>query len=251
MPTRAKTHPWIAYRRPRPAARLRLFCFPYAGGGAIIYRPWVQEMPPHIEVCPVQLPGREQRLREKPFTRITPLVEALAEALEPLLDDLPCAFFGHSMGAVIAYVLTHRLARQRRPTQLLVSARRAPQLPREEEPTYDLPPAKFRARLRELNGTPQEVLDHDELMELMEPLLRADFELNETFPADGRTPLDVPITAFGGVTDHEVPRQALEAWKEVTTGRFRLRMFAGDHFYLHQQRGPLIAAVSESLSPGP
>lgn len=245
--TRTNTHPWIAYRRSRPQARLRLFCFPYAGGGAAIYRPWIQEMPPQIETCPVQLPGREQRLREKPFTQIAPLVEALAEGLAPLLDDMPFAFFGHSMGAIIAYELTHRLAPERRPKHLLVSARRAPQLPPKDEPTYNLPPAEFRAKLREMEGTSPEVLEHEELMELMEPLLRADFELNDSYPPSEHPPLAAPITAFGGLTDGEVERQALEAWGELTTGPFRLRMFVGGHFYLHQQKGSLIAAVSESL----
>ncbi len=239
--------PWIAYRRPRPTARLRLFCFPYAGGGATTYRPWVDEMPPEIEVCPVQLPGREQRMREKPFTRVAPLVEALAAGLAPLLDDLPFAFFGHSMGAIIAFELAHRLHRQP-PAQLLVSARRAPQLPPRDTSTYDLPPAEFRAKLLRMEGTPREVLDHQELMELLEPLLRADFELNDTHPPTGHPPLDVPITAFGGVRDGEVERRQLQAWREVTSGRFRLRMLAGGHFYLHQQRGSLIAAVCDSLS---
>jgi len=242
------TTAWIAYRRPRPGARLRLFCFPYAGGGAAIYRSWVDEMPPEIEVCPVQLPGREQRLGEKPFTRIAPLVEALAAHLEPHLDGLPSAFFGHSLGAIVAYELTHRLSRRLRPTHLMVSARRAPQLRYEGRTTYDLPPVEFRARLRELDGTPREVLDHEELMELMEPLLRADFELVDTYSPVGRPPLECPVTAFGGAADGEVERQELAAWEKVTTGPFLLRIFSGGHFYLHQQREPLIAAVIESLS---
>ena len=243
--TSAGAGPWVAYRKPRRSARLRLFCFPYAGGGATTYRTWGHEMPPEIEVCPVQLPGREQRLREKPFTRMAPLVEALAEALDPLFD-LPFAFFGHSMGAVIAYELAHRLRPARSPIQLLVSARRPPQLPREDA-TWTLPRDEFRARLREMDGTPQEVLEHEELMELMEPLLRADFELNDTYEPPERPPLELPVTAFGGIGDAEVPRETLAAWGELTTGPFRLRMFPGGHFYLHRQTAPLVAAVSEAL----
>ncbi len=239
-------NPWIAYRRPRPEARLRLFCFPYAGGGALTYRPWVPAMPPDIEVCPVQLPGREQRLREPRFRRVAPLVEAAAEGLAPLLD-LPFAFFGYSMGALIAYELIHRLRPSRSPVALLAAARRAPQLPPKDEPTYNLPDPEFRAKLREMNGTPQEVLDNRELMELMEPLLRADFELNDTYEPPGHPPLDLPITAFGGVEDDDVEQPALEAWGELTTGRFQLKMFAGDHFFLHPQQESLIAAVSETL----
>ncbi len=243
----ASIDPWIAYHRPRPRARLRLFCFPFAGGGASAYRSWGDEMPPEIEVCPVQLPGREKRLRERPFTRMAPLVEALAASLTPLLEERPCAFFGHSLGTTVAYELIHRLPPEHRPTHLVVSARRAPQVPNREPTTYDLPPAEFRARLQEMEGTPQEVLDHEELMELMEPLLRADFELNDTYPPSAHPPFAIPITALGGQADAEVERPDLEAWGELTTGPFRLQMFAGGHFYLHQQRRSLIRTVSEIL----
>ena len=241
--------PWVAYHHPRPAARLRLFCFPYAGGGASIYRPWGREMPPEIEVCPIQLPGREQRLRDKPFTRAAALVEALATALPPLLDERPFAFFGYSMGAIIAYELTHRLPPERRPRHLLVSARRAPQIPSDEETTYDLPKDAFRAKLRSMGGTPQDVLDHEELMSLVEPILRSDFELVDTYGPSSLPPLDLPITAFGGEKDLEVSREDMEAWRQATTGPFRLQMFSGDHFYIHNQRESLIREVSRSLFP--
>lgn len=247
----AQGNPWLAYRRPRPAARLRLFCLPYAGGAASIYRTWPQELPETIDVCPLQLPGREQRLREQAYTRVPPLVEALAGAISPMLDEMPFAFFGHSMGGLLSYELAQHLRATsgKRPVHLLVSARRAPQLPPEDKHYWSLPDDELKDKLREIEGTPQEVLDHDELMELMLPLIRADFELNDTYQPTDHPPLDCPIDAFGGTADPEVEREDLEAWAELTTGPFRLRMFPGGHFFLHPEKTSLIAAVTRCLAP--
>ena len=234
-PRNATTNPWLAYVKPRPEARLRLFCFPYAGGAASIYRTWPDELPPEIEVCPVQLPGREGRIRQAAFTNMDDLVAAAAEGLAAELDRGPHAFFGHSMGALIGYELARRRRRAGRPgpRHLIVSARSAPTVPDREEPIYDLPTERFRERLRELNGTPAEVLEHPELMELVEPLLRADFEVNETYEHHPGEPLSCPLTALGGLRDEEVPREDLEKWEELTTGPFRLHMLPGDHFFLN------------------
>jgi len=243
--------PWIAFRKPNPRARLRLFCFSYAGGGASVYRTWHRDLPSDIEVLPVQLPGREGRLKEERFRHIDPLIETLMEVL-PRYLDMPFAFFGHSLGAIVAYELTQKLRAElgKSPLYLMVSARRAPQVPPDEEPIYALSPEEFYEKLREFEGTPAEVLEHPELMELLEPLLRADFELNDTYEAKPDAPLlDCPITAFGGLEDKDVSRENLEAWREVTRGPFRLRMFPGGHFYLHEGRNALIAAVAQDLMP--
>lgn len=242
-------NPWIAFRRPNPQARLRLFCFPFAGGGASIFRTWPTSLPREIDVCPVQLPGRESRLRDEPFCRLGPLLEKLIEVLEPE-DDLPFAYFGHSMGAIIAYHLTLRLRElgKRLPSMLMVSARRAPFLPPDEdEVIYHLPDEEFKEKLRELDGTPETVLEHPELMELMLPLLRADFELVDTSETLRAEPFDMPVVAFGGLRDEEVEKEKLEAWKEVTRGTFRLRMFPGGHFFIQEDRHALIGAVAEDL----
>jgi surfactin synthase thioesterase subunit len=241
-------NPWIAFHAPRPKARLRLLCFPYAGGGALVYREWAAGLPEAIEVLPVQLPGRERRLAEPAFTRMEPLVEAASAALVPFLDR-PFAIFGHSMGAAVGYEVAQRLRRERgvEPSHLLVSARRAPQLPPEPDDDYKLPDDQLIERLREINGTPAEVLEHPELMALMLPILRADFELNDTYLPAAQPPLACPITAFGGRDDEELTPGGLEAWSQATTGRFELRMFAGDHFYLNQHRGRLLEAVAGCL----
>ena len=251
--SRPSSNPWIAFRKPRPQARLRLFCFPYAGGGASIYRSWQEGLPEEIEICAVQPPGRENRLSEERILRVQPLAAAITEAVGPLLD-LPFAFFGHSLGAVVAYETALRLRETgaTTPLAIIVSARRAPGVPPpDEEPTYKLPPDEFRAKLEELEGTPRAVLEHPELMELMEPLLRADFELNDTYEpsASGATPLECPVTAFGGLEDSDVEREHLEPWQKISQGQFRLRMFAGGHFFLHELQSAVTAAVAQELMP--
>jgi medium-chain acyl-[acyl-carrier-protein] hydrolase len=239
---------WFGTFKPNPNAQLRLFCFPYAGGGASIYRTWGAHLPPHVELRPVQLPGRENRMSEPPLTRVEPLVRLLAEALLPYLD-LPFAFFGHSMGALVAFELARKLRTTVRlePLQLFVAGRIAPHIIRSEPPNYNLPDPELIEELRRLDGTPAEALEHPELMRLILPLLRADFELVQTYTYAGGAPLDCPVTAFGGAQDTEVSREELEGWREHTTGDFSLHMFAGGHFFLHTASEQLLRVISSEL----
>lgn len=244
---------WFGCLKPRQRPRLRLFCFPFAGGGAMIYRTWSDGLPQEIEVCPLALPGRERRLREPGITRMEAMVDALATSLEPYLDDLPYAFFGHSMGAAIAYELSHRLSRDGKPApqMLFVSGRRAPHLPGEDKADYLLPDDRFIERLREMQGTPEEVLANRELMALMIPLLRADFELIDTHAPTSYGPLQCPITAFGGDGDDEVDRPQLAAWQELTDGPFDLHMLAGGHFFIQQPaaKSRVLSVLGQQLRP--
>ena len=240
--------PWITYYKPNPQARLRLFCFPYAGGGSAVFRAWEDKMPDTVEVCPVQLPGREARLMEAPFNRLSTLVQAAAQALLPYLEK-PFAFFGHSMGALVSFELARQLRRQHdlAPAYLFVSGRLPPQMADNSGPTYDLPDAQFMEMLLNLNGTPKEVLEHPALMELMLPMLRADFEVCQTYRYVEEPPLNCPLTVFGGLQD-ETDRKSLETWREQTTASFSLRMLPGDHFFLHTAQTQLIRIVAQELS---
>jgi medium-chain acyl-[acyl-carrier-protein] hydrolase len=226
-----------------------MFCFPYAGGGASIYRGWGASLPGDLEVCPVQIPGRESRLREPAFADPKAMITAIADALDPYWD-LPFVFFGHSMGAMISFELARELRRRGRPQplHLFVSGRRAPQLPAREEPIHALPEAEFIEKLRELNGTPEEVLQHAELMKLITPILRADFGVNETYEFTAEAPLDAGISAFGGLGDEDVTREDVEAWKENTHGRFRMRMLPGDHFFINSGKDLVLESVSRDLA---
>lgn len=243
------SNPWLPDLGLRPRARLRLFCFPYAGGNALIFRKWSNFLPPGIEVCPIQLPGRGGRLRERPFTSMSLLVDAIEPVISGFLDK-PFAFFGHSMGAAISFELAHklRLNRKPEPVHLFLSGRRAPQLPDLDPPMFNLPESEFLQRLRELEGTPPEVLENQELLTLVTPLLRADFEVIETVQYVARPPLTCPITIFGGTEDKDVTREDIEAWREQSSGPFHVCMMQGNHFFLHRQETQLLQVIAEQLA---
>lgn len=257
-PSANPTERWLAYREVNPSARLRMFCFPHAGGGASTYRTW-QATLRDVEVCPVQPPGRENRLREPAFTRLLDMIPPLADALAPYMD-MPFVFFGHSLGSATAFELARELRRRGRPlpAHLFASGRPAPDLPPRDEPIHALPEPEFIEKLREMNGTPEEVLQHEELMKLLLPILRADFAVNETYQYAGDEPFDFGVSAFGGLGDPDVHREDLEAWKKQTRGRFRLRMLPGDHFFIMGNKDLVLEAVARDLAeisttalPGP
>ncbi|MFL6332858.1 MAG: thioesterase II family protein [Pyrinomonadaceae bacterium] len=248
MSSRAATSPWWVRTRPNPRAELRLFCFPYAGGAASSYFTWQEYLPPSVEVFAAQPPGRANRLNELPLKDIDTLVAELGRSILPHLDR-PFAFFGHSMGAVIAFELVRLLRRDGRakPFHLFVSGREAPHAPDPRPPTYNLPEPEFIEALGRLKGTPQEVLRHEELMRFVLPLLRADFEAIETYVYKNEPPLDCPITAFVGLHDDEVSREQLEMWAGQTKASFSARVFPGDHFFLHTAQPALLKAIAVEL----
>lgn len=245
QPSRAA---WVTFPRPNPTASLRLFCFSYAGGGTAFFSAWVPLLPAALELCPIRLPGRESRLSEKPYTRVSAMVPPLVENLRPYLDR-PFAFFGHSLGGFVSFE-TARALRQAglpQPQRLFISGVRAPHLPDPEVSMYTLSDQEFINRMRQLNGTPEEVLQHTELLALMMPVLRADFEASDTYTYVPEPPLTCSITAFGGNADPRASRAQLEAWREHTTNDFNVEMIPGDHFFLHSARDTLLQALARGL----
>lgn len=240
---------WLVRPRPNPSARLRLFCIPFAGGGASVFRLWPESLPDNIEVCAVQLPGRETRFKEPAYSRIGPLVAALADAVEPAIDR-PYAVFGHSLGALVGFELI-RVLRHRGvagPQLLIASGRTAPQLPLRRRAIHALPEREFRDELRRLEGTPAAVLDHDELMGLFSPMIRADFAVNESYSYTAEAPLDCPVVALGGLDDPWVNRDELDAWSAETCASFECRQFPGKHFFVQTAAAAVLAAVAGALT---
>lgn len=241
--------PWLA--RPRPAAspRVRLFCFPYAGGGASIYHAWAAALPADVELCAVKLPGRETRFRDPLFQDIGPLLDALVPVITAHANR-PFAFFGHSMGALIGFELARRLAQAGapQPQHLFVSGRRAPHRPNPEPPIAHLPDPEFLAELKRRYGTPNEAFNHPELVQLMLPTLRADCGLCERYAFTAQPQLALPITAFGGHGDNMVSADDVEAWRDRTTGPFAYHMLDGDHFFLHNTRDRIFATLVPALT---
>jgi medium-chain acyl-[acyl-carrier-protein] hydrolase len=241
-------------RWPSPGgkARIRLFCFPYAGRGASLFSAWPGEMPDDIEICAIQLPGRENRLREPAFSSWSAVLDELVFALIPYLDR-PYAFFGHSLGALIAFELACALQQrgnQPDPLHLFLSGCRAPHLIKKKPPLSLLPEAEFLQALRQLEGTPEEVLQNKDLLDLLMPLLRADFALFEAYEVTEKAPLPCPLTVFGGLQDKKNPQETLTAWNIYTSQTFQAHFFPGGHFFLREEMKPLLRMIARDLFSG-
>jgi medium-chain acyl-[acyl-carrier-protein] hydrolase len=230
------------------APRIRLFCLPYAGGGASAFRSWPAAVPREIEICPVHLPGREGRFREPLQTDAESLAALLHRELMPRVDGIPFALFGHSLGGMLAYELARRLtASGRSPVRLFVSGRRAPGRSRWRETLHALPEREFVAKLREFNGMPEAILGDPQIMDVLLPILRADFQVSETYGHRPGPLLTCPISAMGGTSDPLVGHDDLHAWRDWTAGAFRLRLFPGGHFFFRDAEDDVMKALVEDL----
>ncbi len=230
-------------------SRLRLFCFPYAGGSASVFRDWQADIGPAIDIWPVRLRGRESRIFEPPLTSVGELVTSIAAEILPCIDG-PFAFFGYSFGALLAFETARALRTAgAAPDHLVVAALKAPHLPVRRKPIHSLPDNDFAGELRKFRGTPDAVLRDPELMSLVLPGIRADFCAYETYVHEPHGPLECPMTAMGGIRDASVSLDELEAWRDHTSGPFGIRMFPGDHFFLHSARRLLTWTLAQELRP--
>jgi medium-chain acyl-[acyl-carrier-protein] hydrolase len=248
----AKTTPWIFGGRISPNSRCRLFCLPHSGSGASQFLSWQKFLPPVLDICPVQLPGRENRLREAPLTQIRRIAEILAAELMLYLDR-PFILYGSSTGALIAFELARELRKQKigPPLSLYALARPAPHLPQTDDPLHQLPDAMFLAELtRRFNGMSPLILQDRELMELLLPTLRADVTALETYVYQPEAPLDCPIHAFGGSLDSTTTEDGLQGWRLHTKGSFDLKMFHGDHFFIRSNQQSIFQAISKEIAAG-
>jgi medium-chain acyl-[acyl-carrier-protein] hydrolase len=231
------------------SAPLRLFCFPYAGAGAWAFRKWKSHVIDNVELYSVQLPGRENQLDRAPFTAMPPLMTALADAIEPMLDR-PCVFFGHSLGSLIAFECARELRRRGAPLpqRMIVSGRRAPQIPREQPFWHTMDDEALAGEVRNLGGTPEGVLEHPELRAMFLPMLRADFSLNETYACASEAPLSVPATMLYGRDDATTNRMQALAWREQFASPVRFVEFEGGHFFVEQCFEDVMVQVNAELA---
>jgi medium-chain acyl-[acyl-carrier-protein] hydrolase len=241
------TSPWFVRFEPLAEAKVRLFCLPYAGGGAAIHRGWQPALPEGVEVWSVRLPGRESRFREPALFRMSALVDALDEQFSTL-SETPFAIFGHSLGALTGFELARRVERRGvAPGHLFVSAHRAPQLPARRASIHLADDDTILRRLRRYGGTPAEIYDHPDLLAALLPSLRRDFAVSETYRYTDPTLLACSTTAFGGEDDDAADAASVDAWREVVEGKFRSHTFPGGHFYWSDDAGPLLAEISSDL----
>ncbi|AOJ85119.1 peptide synthetase [Burkholderia savannae] len=243
----AAASPWLIVHAARDA-RVRLFCFHYAGATASIFRTWPRGLPDWVEVVAVQLPGREYRLGEPLIEDAEPIVAALAEVVPPLLD-LPYAFFGHSMGALIAFDLA-RLLRTRgfaKPSLFVASGRSAPRFRWRDAGIQTLPDDAFIAAVRDYNGTPDALIADPALRDLWLPRLRADLTISATYRYVEAPPLDCPLLVLHGSNDGLVSDAGLSGWLAETSGAARYVGFSGGHFFMHGEEEGVLGEIGREL----
>jgi medium-chain acyl-[acyl-carrier-protein] hydrolase len=245
---------WILHLSgPAPAdARRILLCFSHAGGGPNAWRPLGREMPEDTATLAIRLPGRETRIAEAPMLRCEDAVSAIADAME-YLPRTPDMLLGHSMGSLIAYETVRELERRglALPRILAVAGMRAPDLPLRRAPVYDAPAEAFVARLRLNGGTPSLVLDNPDMLRLFEPMLRADYQLYDTYLWQPGPPLGCAVVAFAGEEDAVCSVENVAGWRRHAGGAFVMKTFPGGHFFPHAKGSDFPRSIAALLDEPP
>lgn len=245
----------LPFEDAKPNAVLDLFCLPYAGGSSAVFRAWDCMFPEWVSVRPIEYPGRGTRLIETRIEEPGALVAKLCEDIAPHLQR-PWAIFGHSLGGALGYEIAKTLSTQHPLVGFFPSGRHGPNRPDPAPPRSHLPKDALIEEVRSLNGSPPEVLENEELLELILPIIRSDFLLSERISRGVDVkPLACPVHVFGGSDDPEVPQDTLAPWRAAAGGRFGVTVIEGDHFFLHedvsvaQMRSIIIDTLAQSIAP--
>jgi medium-chain acyl-[acyl-carrier-protein] hydrolase len=232
-----------------PAGAMRLFLFPFAGGNASTFLPWQELIGPRLELRVAQLPGRGVRLFDPPIREMDELVARLTRAVADL-SDRPFVFFGHSLGALVAFEVARQLRRAGRPgpTSLWASGAEGPRTRLIRRRLHALADAELIEALREYNGTAPEMLDDREMMELLLPGLRADFALHERYTYRAEPPLDLPIHVLLGNADPYVEIDRAAGWAFETSQPGQRHIYPGDHFFLYPHQRSIAGLLAETAT---
>lgn len=229
--------------------KINLYCLPFAGGSSYSYNLFSPHLSSKINFIPVELPGRGKRIKETLLKSANQIADDIFTAIRPeVVSGVPHAIFGHSMGALLGYLLTRKLLENnlQPPLHLFVSGRGGPSYNDERESYYLLPKKEFKDKLKELGGSPKEVLEHDTLMDFFEPILRADFEVVETHKYEEKEPFNVPISVMIGSTD-KVTFETARLWQKETLIPIKIHRFDGDHFFIFQHAQSICKIISAEL----
>ena len=239
---------WLVTPRPNPNALIKLFCFPYAGGNAATYLPWAKRLQQSVELTAIQPPGRSNRMFEQPLSNMPELIEELIKVI-PERIDRPYVFFGHSLGSRVAFELMTQFAKRgiTLPIHFIASGSKAPHIPAREQSIYHLSDKEFIRELRELQGTPEVILDNEELMELCLPLLRADFEIAETHIYKEKISFNFTASVFGGTDDVDISESDLLAWGSFFSQPLITQCFHGNHFFIESNIEPVLNSINHIL----
>ncbi len=244
------SHPALSLHRPSAGCQRRLFCFPHAGGGASAFRGLKAALQPEgIELCALQAPGRENRISHPLMHSAAEMVDHFEQAIDTL-DPMPFSFLGHSMGSLIAFLLSRQLQRKGKaqPTRLIVSASLSPSTRQETRDTYQLADDAFKKKVFAHGGVPEQFRQMPELMDIFLPVLRADYEVFDRYQHEDATRVTIPLSVYAGLTDEAVPLDELNHWQDVAEAPVSTRCFSGGHFYLYQQLDEVKAALIQDLS---
>lgn len=238
----------LTFTTRRTRAKVRLLCFPFAGGSASVFKHWQKFLSPAIEVVAIEYPGHGMRMGEPMMSQWEPSLEQFLPEIATLLDK-PLAIFGHSMGAVFAFECVRALWRQYNvnAAHLFVSGARAAHLPFEDQRLYELPDADLLARLGLLDGTPRELLNNPDVVRMMMPIMRNDMELSGTYRHAYQAPLDCPITALCGDSDPIVSTEDAAGWQLQTSRKFALKIFHGGHFFINSSFDEVTHLITDAL----
>jgi medium-chain acyl-[acyl-carrier-protein] hydrolase len=228
-------------------SKVRLFCFPYSGANATIYSSWADSLPGSIEICAIQYPGHGNRIGDRLRYHVDDLIESILPDVTTRLD-IPYAFFGHSLGALVGYEISKKLPTQGSLVHVFVSAHRAPQIPDPNPTLHNLDDLTFLDRIVKLGGMEKELIQSKELVEIILPILKADFTICENYQFQDKYILDCPVSVFGGLEDLYISRNDLLAWKELTSRAFSLRMFPGDHFFIRKSQYYILQVIARELN---
>jgi len=230
--------------------KITLYCLPFAGGNAFVYRDLQQYLPSFIVLEALELPGRGKKINQPLITQIDCLVDGVFMEIADDLNKQPFAIFGHSLGALLGYLLTQRInqAGSVLPLNLFCSGRQAPSIRQRTRLKHRLPKRQFREYLNHLGGIPKEVWEHEELLEFFEPIIRADFQAIETYEYSSMLPVDIPITILYGQNDPEMSYQDLMPWQQETKRPLTIEVFTGGHFFIYDHLAKIARLLSTTLN---
>lgn len=242
---------WLTRLRSVQSPLHRLVCFPHAGGGPSMYQSWSRILPPGVEIVCAHLPGREARMADQLESNFDLVSEALVVALSEL-KPVPTFFFGHSLGGLIAYEVAFRLRShesRHTPSGIVLAGCCPPHIAKHpsEEPVWTLSDELFIEKLRDLDGTPEEVLESKEILEIFLPILRSDFHLAQNARAIIQTGLDIHVQVFGGADDKEATAADLAEWRRYTTMDTRVTVFPGGHFFVNEYPEDVCCVLTQAM----
>lgn len=227
--------------------KIKLFCIPYAGGSGVIYNEWKKKLGDFIVVNPVELSGRGKRFVEPLYDKLEDAVEDVFNLIKDDLEE-PYALYGHSMGSIIAYELCHKIIDNNLPApeHIFFSGRCAPSIKRKKKPIHNLPDEEFKHEILDLGGTPKELFENEELLDIFIPIIKADFRVVENYIYEEKNDLDLNITVLYG-EDEEWEAYEIEKWREHTRKNCNIFTTEGGHFFIHSHTDQVMKIVNNTL----